>query len=386
MMYPLEKKFFKKIESQSRASLHSLLYVDNYVWGGDIEGRINIWSVKSAKFIGSRQAHKARIFSMLLVGNQIWSASDDGFIKVWSKNAIKTKVFQFKVSSMVFTGVDMWLGGLDRNVVAIVNVNTLQITHELDLSSLKSNLSAASQDKFIVRYLFYDKLSDYIWVCSDSTIVRVNRKTLDVIDQIPGSRINSIVAVDVSSTIWACSSDSTISIYDRSTGALLKRLEDHERNVFSLLSCGNYVWSAGHDKVIRIWDGQKFTLVGKTDKHEVIYSIIIVPYRLWINTDQIPIIPEDIKQTIPQRPLMHKPIFLGTFLKPPYTTAIPQTALPVATSDPVAVPKIPRTHSKSHPSTAWLESSKEKSLHEKVCTEIYTLWAGAGDGSIFILI
>lgn len=342
--------------------IHCCIIVGSTVWAGMQDGTIGIWHIRTGELVGQRQAHRAKIFAMCLVGDFVWTAGQDNKVRRWTQAAVYYDELGLQlaseISSMAHANDEMWIGSVGGRVQVF------------DVKTKVSKAIIDSKRQTPIRCLFCE--GEKIWVGLENEILRINKKTREIIDCLEGSRVNAIVK-PTEKTVWSASSDSSITVYDAETGKVVKKLLGHKDFVFTLTVFGSCVWSGGWDCTIRVWDANDFTLVKTLDGHkEPLNTINVIPIELPINVEETPVqISEELKPvSTPTRRFEFSNFFS------PFSTPTKLVDSTVSGSTPTKYEEL-TSHTDTHKQSSTLQNT--------MCT-VYAVWSTSWEGSILMWI
>lgn len=238
------------------------------LWSVDSSGYCRVHHTQTLDFVLSVETGYPYIFDIVASQDQVWIGSQQS---IQIRNSVSGEVVrELAWFGYCFTRVgDMiWNGGDEK--IRVWDRRTFQCLHEITVSPGVMIFALVQHD-------------DRVFVaCSDQMIRVYHAISLSFIHEFSAHsrKVNRLLVIPATSTLWTCSDDMTINIYDATSYTLLHTISEHQGKVFDLCSFGTEVWSCSWDKKICIWDSKTYKMKGTLPNyHEDAVSQVIPCYN-----------------------------------------------------------------------------------------------------------
>eukprot|EP01097_Dermamoeba_algensis_P005976 TRINITY_DN3761_c0_g1_i1.p1 TRINITY_DN3761_c0_g1~~TRINITY_DN3761_c0_g1_i1.p1 ORF type:complete len:191 (-),score=32.85 TRINITY_DN3761_c0_g1_i1:250-786(-) len=163
---------------------------------------------------------------------------------------------------------------------------------EIDTSAIASHLNGTLFSMLTI--------DDFVWIAIGTSIVRVNAKTFEPLEQtrraaVKDERliINSMIAIPAvycdpkRSQVWTCKNDNKIDIWDVESGTRVSTLESEDVNekFLCLLRVGESVWSVDREgSKFHVWSivtGNKIRSMNTGHKDAISALLLVWDRTVW---------------------------------------------------------------------------------------------------------
>jgi len=248
---PMQLTISRRFESRVR-SLSCACIVNEHLWTGDYNGKIDIWNRNTgAQLFSVPRAHKERIYKLLYACGRAWSSSATE-VCVWSANAKRITVFKLEKE-------EAW---------SLARVHTTDVNHVWAFckdslgETSKINVWCAKTLAFKKRFRFPDtaigcvqQYKNSVWIVGLDCVIRFNPVTFqrDFVLKVGLGMINGLVCHR--QFIWISSTfTSKLCVWDYQAREQIEVLSGHDDKIVDVVKVAHFVLSCGLDGKLLVWD------------------------------------------------------------------------------------------------------------------------------------